>query len=49
MNGEMTMPKPIEAYIHAINAHDSHTFLSSFTNDAVVNDVGRESARHGCD
>src|SRR5438105_8862246 len=38
----MIIPQPIEIYIHAINDHDSQAFLACFSNDAVVNDVGRE-------
>jgi ketosteroid isomerase-like protein len=38
----MTIPESIEIYIHAINNHDSQAFLACFTDDAVVDDVGRE-------
>lgn len=33
---------PVETYIRAINARDVDAFQSSFADDAVVNDVGRE-------
>ncbi len=39
---EMKLPKPVETYIRAINAGDTAAFLSSFAQDAVVKDVGRE-------
>ena len=42
MNKETTMPKPVEAYIRAINARDADEFQSSFVPGAVVKDVGRE-------
>ena len=42
MNKETTMPKPVEAYIRAINDRDADAFQSSFAPDAVVKDVGRE-------
>jgi len=42
MNKETAMPKPVEAYIRAINAHDADALQSSFAPDAVVKDVGRE-------
>ena len=38
----MTLPKPVETYIQAINAGDADAFQSSFAHDAVVKDVGRE-------
>ena len=42
MRKEMTLPKPIDAYVRAINAGDVDKLFSSFANDAVVKDVGRE-------
>jgi len=42
MKTEKNLPKPIETYVRAINAHDADAFQSSFATDAVVKDVGRE-------
>jgi len=42
MKKEMKLPKPVDAYIRAINSHDADAFQSSFAHDAVVRDVGRE-------
>jgi ketosteroid isomerase-like protein len=42
MTKEIRIPQPIARFIHAVNNHDVDAFLSSFTNDAVVSDVGRE-------
>jgi hypothetical protein len=42
MNKETEIPQPIATFIRAVNEHDADAFLSSFTNDAVVSDVGRE-------
>ena len=42
MKKETTVPKPVEAYIRAINDRDADAFQSSFAFDAVVKDVGRE-------
>ena len=42
MKKQMKLPKPVQTYIQAINAHDANTLLSSFAQDAVVKDVGRE-------
>ena len=39
---ETKLPKPVETYIRAINAHDADAFQSGFAHDAVVSDVGRE-------
>lgn len=39
---EMTISHPIATFIRAVNEHDPDAFLSSFTSDAVVTDVGRE-------
>jgi hypothetical protein len=36
------LPQPVAAYIQATNDHDSATFLASFTEDALVNDIQRE-------
>jgi hypothetical protein len=44
MKKEITTPKPIATFIRAVNDPDG--FLSCFTNDAVVTDVGQESPRH---
>ena len=38
----MKLPKPVETYVHAINAGDAAALQSSFADDAVVKDVGRE-------
>jgi hypothetical protein len=38
----MKLPKPVEAYIRAINAGDAAALQSSFAHDAVVKDVERE-------
>jgi ketosteroid isomerase-like protein len=42
MKNEKALPKPVETYIRAINARDADAFQSSFAQDAVVKDVGRE-------
>lgn len=42
MKKETKLPKPVETYIRAINAHDADAFQASFAPDAVVSDVGRE-------
>ena len=42
MKKEMKLPKPVDAYVRAINAGDADALLSSFADDAVVKDVGRE-------
>jgi len=42
MRKELTIPQPIATFIRAINKRDADGFLSSFTPDAVVTDVGRE-------
>ena len=36
------MPKAIARFIRAVNEHDADAFLSSFSNGALVTDVGRE-------
>src|SRR4030095_5028657 len=38
----MKLPKPVETYLRAINAGDAAALQSSFADDAVVKDVGRE-------
>jgi ketosteroid isomerase-like protein len=42
MKKELAVPPPVAAFTRAINNRDASTFLSSFTPDAVVTDVGRE-------
>jgi len=42
MKKEMTIPKAIATFIRTVNNHDVDAFLSTFANDAVVSDVGRE-------
>ena len=42
MRTEIELPKPIEDYVHAINACDERTFAASFNREAVVKDIGRE-------
>lgn len=42
MNKEIKIPQPIATFIRAVNEHDADAFLCSFTNDAVVSDVGWE-------
>lgn len=39
---ETLIPGPIATFIRAINDHDPGAFLSTFSSDAVVTDVGRE-------
>ena len=41
MNKE-TMPQPIATFIRTVNERDPGAFLSCFSNDAVVSDIGRE-------
>jgi hypothetical protein len=36
------IPQPIAAFIRAVNERDPDAFLSCFTDDAVVSDVGRQ-------
>ena len=38
----MKLPNPVETYVNAINAGDAEGLQSSFADDAVVRDVGRE-------
>jgi hypothetical protein len=42
MKKEITIPRPIERLIRAVNNHDPEAFLSSFSTNAVVSDIGRE-------
>jgi len=42
MKNKMKLPKPVDAYIRAVNAGDANALLSNFAPDAVVKDVGRE-------
>jgi hypothetical protein len=42
MKTETKLPKPIEIYVHAINAGDPAALQSAFADDAVVKDIGRE-------
>jgi hypothetical protein len=39
MKKEMKLPRPVDAYIRAINAGDAGAFPSNFAQDAVVKDV----------
>ena len=39
---EPKLPSSIATFIRAVNERDPGAFLSCFTNDAVVSDVGRE-------
>ncbi|MCH3965439.1 MAG: nuclear transport factor 2 family protein [Clostridium sp.] len=41
-NNKFQLPKPIETHFQATNTGDSVTFLSTFAEDAVVIDEGRE-------
>jgi len=42
MKKQLKLPRPVETYIRAINAHDADALQSSFAHDANVKDVGRE-------
>jgi hypothetical protein len=42
MNSKFQLPKPVEAHFQATNADDPVTFLSTFADDAVVIDAGKE-------
>jgi hypothetical protein len=42
MRKGIKLPRAVETYIRAINARDADAFQSSFADDAVVKDVGRE-------
>jgi hypothetical protein len=39
---QVELPKIIETYVRAINAHDAAGLQASFASDALVKDVGRE-------
>jgi ketosteroid isomerase-like protein len=41
MSKQVKLPRVIETFIKATNEHDGETFISSFTEDALVNDVAR--------
>ena len=42
MKTEISLPTPVETYVRAINARDEKAFASSFNQDAIVKDIGRE-------
>ena len=42
MKKGIKLPKPVETYIRSINAGDAAALQSSFAENAVVKDVGRE-------
>ena len=42
MTEPTTTPAPIDILVGAVNAHDEQGFLDSFTDDAVVDDWGRQ-------
>ena len=42
MKSKIKLPVPVETYVRAINAREEKAFRSSFAQDAVVKDVGRE-------
>ena len=49
-----TLPPPLDAYFHAVNAHDADRIAACFAPDAVVHDerqdqVGREAIRAWAD
>jgi ketosteroid isomerase-like protein len=41
-NNQFQLPKPVEAHFQATNTDDPVTFLSTFAEDAVVIDAGKE-------
>ncbi|WP_053382673.1 nuclear transport factor 2 family protein [Leucobacter celer] len=43
---ETHLPAPIRAFIDATNAGDSDAFVDAFTDDAYLNDWGREFRGH---
>lgn len=45
MTGE-TLPEPIQRFIDATNSGDSAAFVDAFTDDASLNDWGREFRGH---
>jgi ketosteroid isomerase-like protein len=42
INNKFQLPKPVEAHFQATNTDDPATFLSTFAEDAVVMDAGKE-------
>jgi ketosteroid isomerase-like protein len=40
------LPAPIRAVVDATNAGDTEAFVAAFTDDAVINDWGREFTGH---
>ncbi|MFC3802361.1 nuclear transport factor 2 family protein [Cohnella sp. GCM10012308] len=42
INNIIQLPQPVEKHFHAINTDDPATFLSTFAEDAVVFDAGKE-------
>jgi hypothetical protein len=44
---DVVLPAPIQAFIDATNRGDTESFLAAFTDDAYLNDWGREF--HGRD
>lgn len=41
-NNQFQLPKPVEAHFQATNTDDPVTFLSTFSEDAIVIDAGKE-------
>ena len=41
MSNQIQLPEVIETFIKATNEHDGDTFISTFTEDALVNDIAR--------
>ena len=41
MSNQIRLPAVIETFIKATNEHDSDTFISTFAEDALVNDFAR--------
>jgi ketosteroid isomerase-like protein len=41
MSNQIRLPAVIETFIKATNEHDGDTFISTFTEDALVNDFAR--------
>src|SRR5260221_2804440 len=42
MKTEMHLPTPVQTYLRSINGGDAEALQSSFAQDAVVKDIGRE-------
>jgi hypothetical protein len=42
MSTPMTLPKPVQAYVDAVNAFDGDAIIATFAPDALVNDIRRE-------